>query len=209
MERGKTPTTPTISSIIAGVQCQEAVKLLHGMPTIAGKGWVFNGLATEAYTVEYQRKEDCYSHETLEQIIELPVGASTITVGDMLKEVRRALGPTAELELPRDVLEKLTCPKCGREETFYCSLGKVKADKAPCPHCADVRRDVVTFYKIRGTEAMLDRTLEQIGVPAYDILIGRTRDRAVGFELSGDASKVLGPLCEPTSQSAEAGLEWE
>src|SRR5829696_7326781 len=30
---GKTPTTPTVSSIIAGVQCQEAVKLLHRMPT--------------------------------------------------------------------------------------------------------------------------------------------------------------------------------
>src|SRR5262245_45512573 len=37
MERGKTPTTPTISSIIAGVQCQEAVKLLHGMETIGGR----------------------------------------------------------------------------------------------------------------------------------------------------------------------------
>ena len=38
MVAGKTPTTPTISSIIAGVQAQEAVKLLHGLPTISGKG---------------------------------------------------------------------------------------------------------------------------------------------------------------------------
>jgi adenylyltransferase/sulfurtransferase len=56
MAGGKTPTTPTISSIIAGVQCQEAVKLLHGLPTIAGKGWVFDGFGTEAYQVEFQRK---------------------------------------------------------------------------------------------------------------------------------------------------------
>jgi len=35
MEGGKTPTTPTISSIIAAVQCQEAVKILHGMESIA------------------------------------------------------------------------------------------------------------------------------------------------------------------------------
>ena len=44
MEQGKTPTTPTIASIIAAVQCQEAVKLLHGMPTIAGQGLGFRGV---------------------------------------------------------------------------------------------------------------------------------------------------------------------
>jgi len=38
---GKIPTTPTISSIIAGVQVQEAVKLIHGLPTLASKGYVF------------------------------------------------------------------------------------------------------------------------------------------------------------------------
>src|SRR5258708_33882090 len=40
---GKVPTTPTISSIIAGLQVQEAVKLLHGMPVLAGKGVLFEG----------------------------------------------------------------------------------------------------------------------------------------------------------------------
>src|SRR5207302_9802970 len=73
MEGGKTPTTPTVSSIIAGVQCQEAVKLLHGLPTIKGRGWVFDGLSTDAYQVEFQRKEACYSHETLDEIITLDV----------------------------------------------------------------------------------------------------------------------------------------
>src|SRR5580692_16654 len=78
METGHTPTTPTISSIIAGVQCQEAVKLLHGLPTIQGRGWVFDAHSTEAYTVEYQRKADCYSHETLGEIISLDGGADSI-----------------------------------------------------------------------------------------------------------------------------------
>ena len=38
---GKIPTTPTISSIIAGVQVQEAVKLIHGLPTLAEQGLRF------------------------------------------------------------------------------------------------------------------------------------------------------------------------
>jgi adenylyltransferase/sulfurtransferase len=210
MERGKTPTTPTISSIIAGVQCQEAVKFLHGLEIIKGKGWVFNGFSTEAYQVEFQRKEDCYSHETLQEIVPMAAKASTITAGDMLAEARRVMGPSAELELARDVLEKLVCPSCKREEPLFASLGRVPADKAKCPHCPGVRRDVVTFYKIRGNESFLDKTLAEIGVPPFDIVIGRTRDRAIGFELTGDAAAVLGPLDGARTPEAHTeDLEWE
>jgi molybdopterin/thiamine biosynthesis adenylyltransferase len=203
MEAGKTPTTPTISSIIAGVQCQEAVKILHGMETIAGKGWVFNGLTADSYLTEFQRKQDCYSHDSLEQIIPMDWSADQTIVSEALAEARRRLGPAAELELARDVLEKLVCPSCHREETLFTSLGKIKSQMAACPHCPDVRREVVTFYKIRGTESFLEKTLAQIGVPPLDILIARTADRAIGLELSADADSVLGPLAE---KSAE--LEW-
>jgi adenylyltransferase/sulfurtransferase len=194
LEEGKTPTTPTISSIIAGVQCQEAVKLLHGLPTIAGKGWVLNGLSMDSYLVEYQRKEECYSHDPLEEVVPLTVGGSDVSVGRLLEEARRRLGPTAELELGRDVLEKLVCPRCRGEEALFASLGQVRAEKALCPHCPGVRREVCTFYKIRGGEAYLERTPAQIGLPPFDILIARSRDRALGLELAGDAAAVLGPL---------------
>lgn len=197
MEAGKTPTTPTVSSIIAGVQTQEALKLLHGLPTIAGKGWVFDGLSTEAYTVEYQRKETCYSHDPLEDVVPLNVRASAITVGDLLNEARRRLGPKAELEVGRDVLEKLVCPRCRAEEMIFASLGKVRADQAFCPDCRDVRREVVTFYKVRGNEPFLGRTLAAIGVPPFDIVTVRAAERAIGLELAADAPEVLGPVFHP------------
>ncbi|HZL34353.1 MAG TPA: ThiF family adenylyltransferase [Tepidisphaeraceae bacterium] len=210
MERGKTPTTPTISSIIAGVQCQEAVKLIHGLPTIKGRGWVFDGLSTDAYQIEFQRKESCYSHEILEQIIPLNASAATTTAGDLLAQARQILGPTAELELARDVLEKLVCPKCRREEMLFASLGRVGAEKALCPHCIGVRRDVVTFYKIRGDESFLASTLADIGVPPFDIITARTKDRAIGLELAGDAARVLGSLADAPGMLADTqGLEWE
>jgi adenylyltransferase/sulfurtransferase len=113
MEGGKTPTTPTISSIIAGVQCQEAVKLLHGMDVIAGRGWVFSGLGTDGYQVEYQRKADCLSHDPLDEIMPLDARADGVSIGDLLDQARRLAGPKAELELGRDMLEKLVCPDCG------------------------------------------------------------------------------------------------
>jgi molybdopterin/thiamine biosynthesis adenylyltransferase len=51
--QGRVPTTPTISSIIAGIEVQEAVKVLHGLPTLAGKGYVFEGLHHTSYVTEY------------------------------------------------------------------------------------------------------------------------------------------------------------
>jgi adenylyltransferase/sulfurtransferase len=202
MQAGKTPTTPTISSIIAGVQCQEAVKLLHGLPTIPGRGWVFDGHSTEAYSVEYQRKGDCYSHEILSEIISLNGGADSLAAGDLLRVARQKLGPEARIELARDVLEKLICPACGNQERMFASLGRVRAEKAFCPKCGS-RRDVQTFYTISGTEDFLDRPLIEIGVPPFDIVIARSATQAIGLELTGDAATVLGPLFD------HEGLAWE
>src|SRR2546423_2518691 len=99
MEGGKTPTTPTVSSIIAGVQCQEAVKLLHGMETIAGGAWVFNGITADTYITKFQRKDDCLSHDTLDDVIELDEGVDSMTPRALLAKAQAMLGEKTELEL--------------------------------------------------------------------------------------------------------------
>jgi adenylyltransferase/sulfurtransferase len=192
---GKTPTTPTVSSIIAGVQCQEAIKLLHGMPTLAGGAFVYNGVTNDAYITKFQRKDDCYSHDILGKIVTLDEGVDTITPRELLSRAQAMLGRAkVELELAREVLEKLVCPTCKREEQIFASLGKLSGEKAWCPQCENVRREVVTFHKIRGNESFIDRPLAEIGVPAFDVVIARNAERSVGFELAGDAANVLGEL---------------
>jgi molybdopterin/thiamine biosynthesis adenylyltransferase len=200
---GRTPTTPTIASIIAGVQCQEAVKLLHGLDTIAGRGWVFHGLTTDAYQTTYQRKADCYSHETLDEIVALEASADSITLAALMERAAAVISECDELELTREVVEKFVCPRCGGEEAVYESLGRVSSSRAVCPaHGDDVQRGVRTFHKVRRTDStLLDRTPAQIGLPPMDILIARHAGRSIGLELSGDATKVLGSL-------VDAGLEW-
>ncbi|MGH7200182.1 MAG: HesA/MoeB/ThiF family protein, partial [Planctomycetaceae bacterium] len=203
MEHGRTPTTPTISSIIAGVQCQEAVKLLHGLETLRGEGWIYEGLSGDSWRAAYQRKDDCYSHDPLDEVIPLDAGARDLTVRQLIDEARRLLGDEVQIELARDVLETLRCPKCGAEETLFASLGRVTADKAFCPNCDGVRREVVTFFRLSGTEPFAERTLAEIGVPEFDLLIARTAERSVGLELAADAPVVLGPLA-----GTEEALEW-
>ena len=58
MEGGKTPTTPTISSIIAGVQCQEAVKFLAPGGT-RGQGLGVPGPIGRCVDNRVPGKEEC------------------------------------------------------------------------------------------------------------------------------------------------------
>lgn len=203
IEGGKTPTTPTISSIIAGVQCQEAVKHLHGLETMSGRGWIFEGFSGESYHVQYQRKEECYSHDMLDEVISLDVGAADVSARDLLREGAKWLGGDVELEFAREMIEKLVCPSCGQEEHLFCSVSKVPVSKAICPACDNVRREVITFYKVKGDEDFVDRPLAEIGIPPFDIIFASSAERFVGFELTRDATSVLGlPI------GTEEAVEW-
>ena len=195
MQEGKVPTTPTISSIIAGVQCQEAVKLLHGMDTIAGKGFVYNGISSDSYLIEYQRNDDCYSHDTAERIFSMKNRTSEIKVGELLKLAKKQFGDDTVLELGRDILESMSCPNCKAVENMYMSLGKATNSLSPCPKCG-AKREVNTIFTISGTEALLDKTFSEIGVPPFDIIWARNAEHLYGFEFAGDAKDVLGKAME-------------
>src|SRR6266849_736831 len=88
---GKVATTPTISSIIAGLQVQEAVKLLHGLPVLAGKGFIFEGLNHTSYKVEYTENADCMSHHTFAELISLEETSAELTLAQLLARTRRQL----------------------------------------------------------------------------------------------------------------------
>ncbi|MDO4571047.1 MAG: ThiF family adenylyltransferase [Planctomycetia bacterium] len=201
MQGGKTPTTPTISSIIAGIQCQEAVKILHGLDTFAGKGLYFNGLSADSYLVEYPKKDSCYSHDTAEQIISLEKRSDETTLREILDIAREELGNDTLLELGREILTKFICPDCGEEEDCFMSLGKVKVEMAICPHCGK-DREFETIFSFVGNESCLDKTLTDLGVPKFDIIWARG-SRFVGFELAGDKPDLFYPENQPMKEGKE------
>ena len=201
MEGGRTPTTPTIASIIAGVQVQETLKLLHGLPTLAGRGFVFAGDTADSYTVEYQRKPDCLTHDTLGRIVEVDNFAAATTPLELLAMAQEALGPSAVLDLGRDVARQFVCKRCGHGRDVFRSLSTLTVADATCPACGNPACEVVTFHTIDGTEPYATRPLSELGLPRYDVLIARTAEAALGYELTGDAAAVLGD-CH------DEGLEW-
>jgi adenylyltransferase/sulfurtransferase len=192
MEQGKVPTTPTTASIIAGIQTQEAVKQLHGLETLSGRGYVFEGTHHQSYLVEYTRKDDCPSHEQFEPIEVLPWRVGTTRVGDLLERVRSDLGAQAVIETNQDLLASMRCEQCGQEEPFLMSLGKVTEAHGRCPRCGQPRAPRM-YHTLDGRDpALVDRTLAELGIPPWDILGGRSGLEKCYYEFAGDSDDVLG-----------------
>ncbi len=193
MAGGKVPTTPTTSSVIAGIQCQEVVKYLHGLDTLIGRGFVFTGTTHESYVVTYPPKPDCPVHERYEQIIAMERGSADVTAGELLQRARADLGADAVLDLGRDLIAGLACANCSRTDEVGGSLGKVTEAEGVCPRCGGMRAPI-TFCTISGDEAFLDRTLADLGVPPWEVVAARGSGGALAYELTGDREGVLGVL---------------
>ena len=192
MAEGKIPTTPTSSSIIAGIQVQEMLKLLHsdrGLPTLAGKGFVFNGLTHDSYVVEYQRKEDCMSHDTYETIISKPWSVKGITLGEILTLIKSDLGENAVIDLDRDIATKAKCT-CGEMKDLYLPVHKLKGEMLTCPKCGQ-QMGFESTHTIKGDESFLGKTPFEIGIPLLHIIGGRTGMDTTYYEFTADEKEVF------------------
>lgn len=197
MSQGKIPTTPTSSSVIAGIQVQELLKLLHSdrnLPTLAGKGYVFNGLTHDSYVVEYQEKPDCMSHDIYENIIEKPWSVRNISLRDVLKEVREDLGQDAVLDFDRDIATIGRCT-CGEHKELYMPVHKLKASMLTCPKCGK-QMMFDHIHSVKGDEDFLDKTPFEIGIPLLHIVDGRKGMNIIHYEFSGDEAEVFEGLKE-------------
>jgi molybdopterin/thiamine biosynthesis adenylyltransferase len=190
VEAGHVPTTPTMASVIGGIQCQEALKLLHGMPTLQGAGLVFDGVHHQTFRVEYTANRECPNHEALGTLTDLEGSASSTTVETLLDSVRSVMGRGATVELVRELLCALECPDCGGSEELMRPLSAVTEADGECPDCG-ARRVPRLFHTLDGTEPFKDRTLAAIGVPPWDVVIGRRGEERHGFALAAEGA--VGP----------------
>jgi molybdopterin/thiamine biosynthesis adenylyltransferase len=190
---GKVATTPTISSVIAGIEVQEAVKLLHGLPTLSSSAYIFEGLNHTSYKVNYTANPDCMSHFTLDEVVELPQTSAELTLEDLRQQGIRDLGtPDVAVEFSRDILHELECPECRAAEQRFSPLGSVRYDEGRCPNDGQMRA-VKTIHGYSGAENFGGRRLDQLGLPLFDVFIARSNERERAYLMAGDRITVLGP----------------
>lgn len=194
MSGGKTPTTPTTSSVIAGIQVQEAVKLLHGLPVLAGQGFVFEGLRHSSYLSSYTANPECMSH--VQPITPVHyTGTSESTTLEQLHDFAREKLDSDDvyLEFSRDIIESLQCPKCGAKEDLYAAVGSVSSSKGTCPSDGTMR-EVITIHGYHSGDPIGARRISEIGLPLFDHFVARSGTKELPILISGDAPLVLGEL---------------
>jgi adenylyltransferase/sulfurtransferase len=165
---GKVPTAPTIASMMAALQVQEALKLLHELPVVAGSAFVYNGVGNQFYSTRLPRREDCLSHETYPEPVELSL-SNRATVGELLEAARRDVEGPLELALDRELVVAFECPRCGRRDPVMRPRIKVRADEAVCPTCGEPARPEFASA-VEESSPMVDQPLCRVGIPPYDIV---------------------------------------
>ncbi len=181
---GKVPTAPTIASMMAALQVQEALKLLHGMPVAAGSALVFSGVGNQFYTTRLPFRENCLSHETYPQPVELALGKAS-TVADLLAIAGKELEGPLSLALDRELVVSVHCPRCDWREEIMRPRTKVRQAEAACPNCCEPGRPEL-ISAVDEDSPLTNRTLAAVGVPAYDIVRVDGSSGSQFFLLAGD-----------------------
>lgn len=195
--RGHVPTSAVAASIIGAMEVEEAVKRVHGQPTLDGEGLHFDGLHGEVSRVRYVRRDDCAGHDDLGTIVALGAGVGELTLAALLERAEAALGAGAVLDLSRDVIVRFTCPACRVSQPGRAVLGTVRESQATCLTCGAHRVVEIASSIARDSDIDLDLTLADLGVPPFDIVVARQgMERHEAWLFDGDAPAVLGPLVE-------------
>lgn len=191
MASGKVPTTATTASVIAGIQVQEAIKLLHGRGpegTLIGRGFAFNGLTHDSYVVSYPRNDECLAHDRYapERTDDVPPRS---TFGDLLALGRERLGvDELVLETELELVEACSCTACGTERQVRRPLHELTAADVRCPGCGEEMRTRLLHAVGPGDTALLGLRPVELGLADADAITARHGLERWHFFLGGDPS---------------------
>jgi len=190
---GKVPTAPTISSIVGGLQVQEALKLIHGMPVADGTAMIFNGAANQFYSTKFQRKEDCLSHETYPEPIALDLSAAENTATELFAAVREHAPGDEKLTLllDRDLVVSLTFDRTREVRRVRRPRQIVGMRDAVDPETGQPARPEME-HEIVEDGPLAGEKLTDLGVPPYDIVRVATAAGEQVFLLANDQHAAMG-----------------
>lgn len=184
MLAGKVPTTATTSSVIAGIEVQEAVKLLVGRPDLVAlnnRALVYSGETLETYQVEYWPDPFCPAHDRYDDLVAWPYDAELV-LADLVADATRRLGPVSAIEFEDDLVVALACPTCATTEHVRRRVRDLASGDGRCPECKeamqlDLRRSLVP------TDSLMAETVATFALPDRDIVTVRSDAARVHYLL--------------------------
>lgn len=203
--QGRVATTPISASIVGAVQAQEAMKIIHQdcydadkMPftTLQGKMWRYEGLTNTTNSYRFASwKKTCPAHEQWDKITQILEMAADMTVANAFAVLKEKLGVRAvEINLMNNkFIETIISDK--PEKEFNVMIPESKLDEliSETPELRKLSYKTLfhkKFYEnIDSDFPFCNLTLNQIGIPYYDVIKVSTDKGEAYVELTGDKDK--------------------
>jgi molybdopterin/thiamine biosynthesis adenylyltransferase len=139
LQEGRQPTLPTTASIIAAMQVQEAIKVLHHQPVQGGETVYYSGATMRLSHIVHPRREDCPGHNVYTSIVSLPHRAQDLTLAQFISLARLHMQTEGVIYLPQSVVTTFYCKFCNAKEDAYQPYERVIPTAIPCPRCDNPR----------------------------------------------------------------------
>ena len=180
---GKVPTTATTSSVVAGLQTQEAIRILNGGESpLNNKGWFLIGESFDTYTVDYQIDEWCQAHEDYRDFTPI-VNSGTATLRAIVPEGISV--DNGEFQFEEMMVRGGRCFECDTSLTINRISTALTAADIACLTCGEAMGLDATLT-IGGNDELLDATIDSLGLATFDVVTFRTADTAYRLALTGE-----------------------
>ena len=201
---GRVATTPVSASIIAAVQVQEAMKVIHEdelgtdvFTPLMGKMFQYEGLHPAAGIFEdTSYNEDCPSHEHWDKIIEIPQLGADMSVREALSLIKSTLNvESVEINMLNDKFVDILGSRSDNK-VYYPLLPESKipdykesSEELSSLSFMEGEPYQRAFENIDDEFPYPELTLKQIGIPYWDVLQISTENDYFYVEMSADKDK--------------------
>ena len=198
---GRVATTPISASIIGAMQVQEAMKIIHlesddksQFKTLQGKMLRYEGMTNSMNIYKYSSwKKNCPAHERWENVVEGKDLSASMTVKEVMEGLKSLLNVKAlEINMRNNkFIDKIVSDK--PEKEFEVMIPESKLDDYISGN-AELRKLSYrtlfhkSFYENIDEEfPYKNLSLQQIGIPPFDVIQVATEKGLFFVELSGDS----------------------
>lgn len=202
---GRVATTPISASIIGAMQVQEAMKIIHLdsddkslFKTLQGKMLRYEGMTNSMNIYKYSSwKKNCPAHERWENVVEGKDLSASMTVKEVVEGLKSLLNVKAlEINMRNNkFIDKIVSDK--PEKEFEVMIPESKLDEY-INNNSELRKlsyrtlfHKSFFENIDEDFPYKNFTLQQIGIPQFDVIQVATEKGQYFVELTGDAHLYL------------------
>ncbi len=188
---GRIPTTPISSSIVAAIQVQEALKVIHGYDKklMSRESFYYEGMNNLVLQLKNDPLQDeCFSHYTYEPVLQSPLSADH-TIGESLQWLAAEFDdPEVAILLDHELVLQVVTRQSNL--SFDVVQPQTRITEAFLDQFRQMEEEEIylsrTVTEIDGSFPQTDLMLADIGIPPLHIVRVASRGQLYYVELTDD-----------------------